>query len=159
MNFTLNIKLGEHDAMQHVHDVAEALHAVASTLQAHGIETSADELDAYDRSQNIRDVNGNTVGNWMLSGDALDAPKAVEGIILTPVGCSTPEGARRVNDTMQLFNDSTAQVANLADRFVSLEPLVSNELSDELSELRAAVELRNERQEAFLRAVAGVPAR
>lgn len=57
MTFKLTIRLGN-DAMQTREDVAEALVRVAEKLRA-GLETTT-----------IRDLNGNTVGEWSYKGGA-----------------------------------------------------------------------------------------
>jgi hypothetical protein len=61
MKFTLTIILGN-DAMQSPDDVAYAL----GRLQAMFVDTtdSFEELSVGDRSGRIRDLNGNTVGQW-----------------------------------------------------------------------------------------------
>jgi hypothetical protein len=59
MTFILHIDLGN-DAMQTGLDVANALRGVADKLT----DDDLAEADAYDRSGNIRDTNGNKVGNW-----------------------------------------------------------------------------------------------
>jgi hypothetical protein len=54
--FTLKIRLGN-DAMQDPADVAEALERVARELRDSGF-----------RPTRIKDLNGNTVGEWKLTG-------------------------------------------------------------------------------------------
>jgi hypothetical protein len=157
MKFTLEIEMNN-DAMSEATDLAASLRDVARKL---ALESRVDDV-VYLGSMTIRDINGNSVGSWKLSNEQKHVPErqdALQTIDLTPRGLLTSEGARRVSESMALLNEATAAVANLACRFVSLESLVSNELSEELGELREAVELRNDRQESFLRAVAGVPAR
>jgi hypothetical protein len=56
MTFTLKIKLGN-EAMQTGEDIAEALQRIAGKLKYIGYPSSNDY-------GNIRDVNGNRVGEW-----------------------------------------------------------------------------------------------
>lgn len=56
MKFTLEIELGN-DVMQSPADVARALEDVAKTLTATGLMAIHEEGD-------VRDWNGNTVGEW-----------------------------------------------------------------------------------------------
>jgi DUF917 family protein len=56
MTFTLTIELGN-DAMQDAQDVADALRAAADYIEQSG---GFDHIDAG----KVRDVNGNTVGEW-----------------------------------------------------------------------------------------------
>ena len=59
--FRLEIELGN-DAMQTDDDIATALEAVATRLRAHQYTQSQDDVE-----RGIVDVNGNTVGDWVLS--------------------------------------------------------------------------------------------
>ena len=58
MTFRLKIELGN-DAMQNGHDIATALRTVIAQLDLYGDVTAI--------SSNIRDLNGNTVGDWKVS--------------------------------------------------------------------------------------------
>ncbi len=86
-----------------------------------------------------------------------DAHPAEPTIIdLTPEGCKTPEGNKRVNDAMDAWNHATATVANLAETAMQegyFTVLSGHE--EDLATLRASIQDRSEKQEDFLRAVAG----
>ena len=91
--------------------------------------------------------------------------KAVETIDITPEGCKTPEGAKRVNDAMNAFQESREEVARLATALFRnktyvmmrsvLEAQDEQEALDYLDSLSDAVEARLKAEEAFLRAIAG----
>jgi hypothetical protein len=61
--FKLEIELGN-AAMQTPEDVADALRRVADTLAGVGFVAGAGGFGRG--SQRIRDLNGNTVGDWMV---------------------------------------------------------------------------------------------
>lgn len=63
MRFTLQIELGN-EAMMTIYDVACALRKTADKLDGLPADALPKELDPFDRSGNIRDENGNTVGSW-----------------------------------------------------------------------------------------------
>jgi hypothetical protein len=63
MTFTLGIRLGN-DAMQTPHDVAAVLRKVADRL-----DVQAGLLGAVREESSIRDLNGNTVGEWVFAED------------------------------------------------------------------------------------------
>lgn len=89
-------------------------------------------------------------------------------ITLLPKGCETPEGAARVQRTMDAWNNTHAEVANRATQFLKLyaatiaEGLkehaydVDGALAD-LKELQELMEDRDSKQEEFLKAVCGRP--
>lgn len=87
-------------------------------------------------------------------------------IDLTPKGCETMEGCERVRKAMTDFENATAVVANEAETFLDsygteIAGMVRGnnpELIENINELNAAMENRRRKQEAFLRAIAGVPA-
>ena len=63
MKFTLEIEL-ENDTMCRPHDVAESLRRVTDSLSAHSVFDNFEDLDPFDRKGEIRDDNGNKVGEW-----------------------------------------------------------------------------------------------
>jgi len=105
---------------------------------------------------------------------ALQSPKDAEGnfIDITPRGMMTPEGNQRVNEALDARNNVTAELANAATQFVDNyrtvildglnNPLINSDgraaLRDDLHQLDALIGARRRKEEAFLRAVAGVPA-
>ena len=62
MTFRLKIELGN-AAMLTGQDVAGALREVADKVEAIG-DDELGNTDPYDRKGKIRDINGNTVGEW-----------------------------------------------------------------------------------------------
>ena len=85
---------------------------------------------------------------------------------ITPEGCKTPEGAKRVNEAMKTFGEAREEVARLATSLIRNDTIVSmmrsvleahgeDEAIDQLDSLSDAVEARMKAEEAFLRAVAG----
>ncbi len=86
-----------------------------------------------------------------------------ETVDIIPESLKSPEGAARVNAAVQDFEESTADVANLAAAFLDQWGIAislamrreSPEFAEDLNELQAAVRTRYERQETFLRALAG----
>lgn len=86
-------------------------------------------------------------------------------IDITPAGLRTQDGIERTNKAVSEFNDSTAQVANLATELFDmliqsdLFTPVRHQYREEIAEMKSAIELRRDRQEEFLRAIAGAPKR
>jgi hypothetical protein len=94
-----------------------------------------------------------------------------ETIDITPQGMLTEEGVKRVNDSLKSFEQATAEVANAATQFFddhcsTLLELARGtavgsddrtEMRESLRQLTALIEARRQKQEAFLRAVAGAP--
>jgi hypothetical protein len=82
-----------------------------------------------------------------------------ETIDITPVGCQTPEGVKRVQDAQQEWDSATHLLANpvkeLLEGYVYGEGFSGNELR----QLKALIGARDRKQEAFLRAVCGQPHR
>jgi hypothetical protein len=88
-------------------------------------------------------------------------------INLTPVGLTVPGGAERVAKALQIFNSCTAEVANIAEHFVSKYDAELGEANigagdgdreefrEDVLELHDAITFRRFAQEEFLRAVAG----
>jgi hypothetical protein len=75
-------------------------------------------------------------------------------IDITPVGCSTPEGAARVQNAMREFADATANVANEADQILDYHD--QDDLGpQEWQVLRDLLAVRRVKQDALLNAVAG----
>jgi hypothetical protein len=76
-----------------------------------------------------------------------------------PNRSNRPKAQPRVNAAVQDFEDSTADVANLATAFLDQWGIAislamcreSPELAEDLNELQAAARTRYERQETFLR--------
>lgn len=85
----------------------------------------------------------------------------VTTIDITPAGCKTPEGAARVKQTMDAFEESHAQVANAATEFYrNLTNCYTYEefrevMDDEGADLKTLIERRSKAQDNFLRAVTG----
>jgi hypothetical protein len=65
MTFTLKIELGN-DAMQTYDDIAAALRKVAARLNSGGNTVIDEDADLAITGGRIKDVNGNTVGEWSL---------------------------------------------------------------------------------------------
>ena len=91
-------------------------------------------------------------------------------IDITPEGCKTPEGAKRVNEAMKTFGEAREEVARLATSLIRNDTIVSmmrsvleahgeDEAIDQLDSLSDAVEACMKAEEAFLRAVSGAPDR
>jgi hypothetical protein len=79
-------------------------------------------------------------------------------ILCTPVGLQTPVGSQRVKDAMEDFHAATTDVANY---FAQLwdEGAIANGLSfEESEEARRMLDIRDDAQDEFLRAISGVPA-
>jgi hypothetical protein len=77
---------------------------------------------------------------------------------LTPIGCQTPEGAKRVNDTLDEWGHIQAAVANTAASFVTeyeYELSLIPNAAEDLAELKARIREMNRLQDRFLRALAG----
>lgn len=94
--------------------------------------------------------------------EAEAASERLGTIDLTPVGCQTPEGAQRVEEAIDNFEDVTAAVANIAQEFLAAfdaggAGLAHEDGGAELSELREACRKRVRVQEEMLRAIAGRP--
>lgn len=95
----------------------------------------------------------------------------IERIDITPHGMQTEEGIARVNHACEAFEGATALVANAAASFFDSQRCILLEITRgatisseeraqlrcELRELEEAISLRNQKQEEFLRAVAGHP--
>jgi hypothetical protein len=100
--------------------------------------------------------------------DALTDYASGETIDITPRGLKTPEGRARTDAAMEVWNESTADVAEKAESFIttykdtieqaakSTDP-ADGELLADLKALRDAITERTKKQEAFLRALAGTP--
>ena len=83
-------------------------------------------------------------------------------IDITPRGLTTPEGIARVNNATREFESSAAELANAAIQFFNqyeehiLHCMEMYEgVKDDVTEIRALIDARLEKQEAFLRALAG----
>lgn len=90
----------------------------------------------------------------------------VETIDLTPAGMQTPEGIQRVNATQNEYDEATRSLAAAAASFIAehqiaLIEMISEEKNDDLREnwkqLRTLLTAYRDKQDAFLRAVAGAP--
>lgn len=80
------------------------------------------------------------------------------GIDTTPAGLKTPEGVRRVTKANEELEASTSAVANKASEFIDdLSDFVEvpRELLEDYRELKAMIEDRRNKQDAFLKALAG----
>lgn len=92
-----------------------------------------------------------------------------ETIDLTPAGCHTPEGNARVARTMHDFNEAHSAVALEAVSFFNewgwmlkegngkIDRETRNSFNAAVQEMKNVIHVRAKKQEAFLRAVAGVP--
>jgi hypothetical protein len=88
----------------------------------------------------------------------MSKPETVTGTIdITPRGCETAEGVKRVNDAMLTIDSANARVADIATRMV--DRLAANRPWDaeENDTLKAAIAYRKDAYARLLRAVAGVP--
>jgi hypothetical protein len=101
--------------------------------------------------------------------DALTDYASGETIDITPRGLKTPEGRARADAAMEVWNESTADVAEKAKSFITTykDTIVQaakstapadGELLADLKELCDAITERTTKQDAFLRALAGMPA-
>jgi hypothetical protein len=101
--------------------------------------------------------------------DALTDYASGETIDITPLGLKTPEGRARADAAMEVWNESTADVAEKAESFITAykDTIVQaakstapadGELLADLKELCDAITERTTKQDAFLRALAGMPA-
>lgn len=133
-----------------VNDEAPEFYSVYAHLVQGGVECIGDfekASDAFSYAEEIRRQHNN---EWPISG------KVQSGTIdLTPVGCQSPEGNARVAKATRDFQGATAQVANAAETMY-YEMLAGGEFED-WTELSAAIQTRKEKQDAFLKAVAGRP--
>ncbi len=83
-------------------------------------------------------------------------------IDLTPVGCQTPEGSERVRKAQQEWDDATHELANTLKRVIDE---VFDRDTDKIaraeyySDLQTLIGIRESKQDAFLRAVAGASER
>ena len=75
-----------------------------------------------------------------------------ETIDITPVGCQTPEGVKRVSDAQQEWDSATHLLANTLKEIMDDD---EKPTTDDIQQLRALIGARDRKQEAFLRAVAG----
>ena len=93
--------------------------------------------------------------DWSPRGPAgSEATTGPMTIDITPVGCSTPEGAARVQNAMREFADATANVANEADQILDYHD--QDDLGpQEWQVLRDLLGTRRLKQDALLKAVAG----
>ena len=96
------------------------------------------------------------------TGDTDAIQTGVRTIDITPRGLTTPEGVERVRKATEEFESSVAEVANAATNFFNqyeadlLHCMEMYEgVKDDVTEIRALIDARSEKQEAFLRAVAG----
>jgi hypothetical protein len=64
--FVLSIDL-ENDAMRDQHDVAKALRGVADRLSKL-VSSNFEPYSLADKIKDIKDINGNTVGQWDVKG-------------------------------------------------------------------------------------------
>ena len=81
-------------------------------------------------------------------------------IDFTPPGCKTPEGNARVNEAIEAFAASSAEVANAASHFFDNYQVIyeddDNAKVEDYQELQALIADRRSKQEEFLRAVSGM---
>jgi hypothetical protein len=80
---------------------------------------------------------------------------------LTPRGMMTPEGEQRVAKAMEAWQNTHSEVANRLTNFYEHYRAYFHGLCDpdEMDEIDALLKDRAEKQEEFLRAVAGVASR
>ena len=86
-------------------------------------------------------------------------------IDITPEGCKTPEGRKRVADAQREWDSVTHELANVLKEFVDLGVTLCEKRGngfvpdfDAISQIQNLIGARDRKQEAFLRAVAGKPA-
>jgi ABC-type proline/glycine betaine transport system substrate-binding protein len=103
----------------------------------------------------------------MTAEEAADVAQLPTYIDLTPESLKTPEGAAKVQAAMEAWEATHADVANLATQFINdhgdriaewlkvEDEWDDGEASQDLTELRAAMDDRSRKQDAFLRAIAG----
>lgn len=125
------------------------------------------------------DASGGSAGKWKiddleqtqpLGSDEIESALSpqVHMIDITPLGLKTLEGRKRVTDATEKWNAAAHEVANLLTQLledhsatISEAAKVSKPVDDDLlaglRDLREAISIRNEYQEAFLRSVAGAP--
>ena len=89
----------------------------------------------------------NTESNYAQIGNS-----KAETIDITPVGCQTPEGVKRVSDAQQEWDSATHLLANTLKEIMDDD---EKPTTDDIQQLRALIGARDRKQEAFLRAVAG----
>lgn len=89
-----------------------------------------------------------TVEHITITGETID---------LTPVGCQTPEGCKRIADAQDEWDRATHQLANVLKEMLDTCVYGEGFSGDELHQLKALIGARDRKQEAFLRAVAGAP--
>ena len=121
-------------------------------------------------ADNLHDAIETTTTNASL--DALTdyaSGETGETVDITPLGLKTPEGRARADAAMEVWNESTADVAEKAESFIATykDTIVQaakstapadGELLADLKELCDAITERTTKQDAFLRALAGKPA-
>jgi hypothetical protein len=73
-------------------------------------------------------------------------------IDITPVGCQTPEGVKRIQDAQQEWESATHLLANAVKEIMEDD---QKPTPDDIHQLRVLIGARDRKQEAFLRAVAG----
>ena len=81
---------------------------------------------------------------------------SVQTIDITPVGCQTPEGRKRVEDAQREWDSATHALANVTKEIMTSKGGIKPYEIQRLLDLSAA---RDRKQEAFLRAVIGQPER
>ncbi len=85
-------------------------------------------------------------------------------IDITPEGCKTPEGRKRVADAQREWDSVTHELANVLKEFVDLGVTLCEKRGngfvpdfDAISQIQNLIGARDRKQEAFLRAVSGAP--
>lgn len=86
-----------------------------------------------------------------------DAEKVQHYIDITPVGLQTPEGCKRVEKAQREWDTAAHMLCNELKEM--LDDSVSPLTRDDLHQFHALIGVRDRKQEAFLRAVAGAPER
>lgn len=74
---------------------------------------------------------------------------------ITPVGMSTPEGCKRVQEAQAEWDSAAHAVANALNEAMYGYVYGEGFTADEVHQLKALLGARDRKQEAFLRAVAG----
>lgn len=124
---------------------------IAEGLDATGKPAQDDESPIGAMTEEEKEiVNPFDTMDW---GDGKAKP--LETIDLTPVGCQTPAGCKRVSEAMADFDNATRIVADLATEMVDTLTENSQYPSAKFDALKASIQSRRDAQNALLKAVSG----
>jgi len=121
-------------------------------------ETKMDEfiiLAAHEQhlGESKADGNHGEIERSYASGAGIE--EEAETIDITPEGCKTPEGAKRVQDAMNKIDSANARVADIATQMVDRLAANLQWDSEENDALKEAIQYRKDAYAELLRAVAG----